>query len=422
MNAPSNPTGLEGFDAFAIVVGISHYERLPSLPAVSDAEDVTGALRDPTLCAYPASAVEILLEDRATKGAILETLDRVARSARSTSHVFLYFSGHGGRVNEGACADCYLMPVDSTWRSPEELARTAISGKELSERLRRIAAKRVTVVLDCCRAAGIAEAKDASASPLDPRIPSRELAMLAEGRGRAVLAASQADGLAYTMPGQRNSVFTHYLLEGLRGAAGGTGGVIRVCDLFHYVQQSVASQMPAQRPVFRAEIEENYPIALYRGGIAPALALRKVDDGCIYDAFVSYRRVMPDREWVEQVLVPKLETLGLKLCLAHRDFRLGAPRIREMERAVEASRYTLAVLTPRYLEGTFEEFQTLLAQHQSLEAHAPRFIPLMRDDCRPALGIRTTEWLDVADSELEDATLQRLAQRLREPYRAPLGS
>jgi hypothetical protein len=313
------------------------------------------------------------------------------------------------------------MPVDSTWRSPEDLARTAISGRELCEPLRRIAAKRVTVVLDCCRAAGIAEAKDAGASSLDPRNPSRELAMLAEGRGRAVLAASRADGLAYSAPGEQNSVFTRYLLEGLRGAAGGTGGVIRVCDLFHYVQQHVAAAMPAQRPVFRAEIEENYPIALYRGGRPPDLALPKPDDGCAYDAFVSYRRVSPDREWVERALVPKLESLGLRLSLAHRDFRLGSPRIREMERAVEASRYTLAVLSPQYLEGAFEEFETLLAQHQSLEGRAPRFIPLMRRECRPALGIRTTEWLDVTDAALEDATLQRLALRLREPYRAPLG-
>ena len=35
------------------------------------------------------------------------------------------------------------------------------------------------------------------------------------------------------------------------------GGFVRVCDLFHYVQQRVVGQ----RPVFRAELEENYPIA-----------------------------------------------------------------------------------------------------------------------------------------------------------------
>lgn len=383
----SEPGRAISFEGFAVVVGVSRYERLPILPETKDAGDVAAVLRDPALCAYPPSQVEVLEEEAATRDAILEALERVAASARTTSSVFVYFSGHGGRSTSGAGADCYLMPVDSTWRSAEDLARTAISGNEVAAVLRRIVAGRVTVVLDCCRAAGIAEPKDAEASALDPRMPAQALAALVQGRGRAVLAASTADGLAYAVPGRRNSLFTHHLLEGLRGAAGGTGGVIRVCDVFDYVQRRIVADMPAQRPVFRAELEENYPLALHRGGQVPALVVPHLDDAFAYDAFVSYRRVPPDRAWVEQQLLPPLEGLGLRLCLAHRDFRLGAPRIREMEKAVGASRYTVAVLSPRYLEGPFEEFQALLAQHQSLEARGPRFIPLLREDCRPSLGI-----------------------------------
>jgi len=37
----------------------------------------------------------------------------------------------------------------------------------------------------------------------------------------------------------------------VRGGAVGTGGVIRVCDLFHYVQQRVVTDNAAQRPVFK---------------------------------------------------------------------------------------------------------------------------------------------------------------------------
>jgi hypothetical protein len=138
-----------------------------------------------------------------------------------------------------------------------------------------------------------------------------------------------------------------------------------------------------------------------------------------YDAFVSYRRDDPvDAAWVEQVMVPRLEQLGLRLCLEHRDFRLAQPRIREIERAVARSRYTVAVLTPSYLDGGFEDLQALLSQHQSWEMRVARFIPVMRRTCRPPLGARTTSLLDLRlDLEVE-AGLQRLARELRKPPRS----
>lgn len=414
MHSTQRRVRLEGS---ALVIGISAYTRIPALPSVHDAEDIADVLRAADLCGYPAERVDLRVEAAATREAILEGLDRLVGSARASTSAFLYFSGHGGRLADGDPADAYLMPVDGTWRSPAELAKTAVSSSDIALRLRKIEADRVTIVLDCCRAAGIAEAKGAPS--ILPAIDGPSLASLAKGRGRAVLAASRADGTAYASPGHRNSVFTQHLLDGLRGGARGTGGVIRVCDLFDYVQQKVTVEFPDQRPVFKAELEENYPLTLHRGGESPPVVLPEAPDDCLFDAFVSYRRVAPDRAWVEQVLVPRLEGFGLRICLAHRDFRLGAPRIREMERAIERSRYTIAVLSPRYLEGAFEEFQAVLAQHQSVETRAPRFVPLLREPCRPALGIRTTEWLDVSDPELEDATVQRLAQRLREAYRDP---
>ena len=36
------------------------------------------------------------------------------------------------------------------------------------------------------------------------------------------------------------------------------------------VQEKVVADQPNQRPVLKVELEENYPIVLYRGGKAPA--------------------------------------------------------------------------------------------------------------------------------------------------------
>ncbi len=41
--------------------------------------------------------------------------------------------------------------------------------------------------------------------------------MLAQGKGRVVIASSRPDELSWVLPGMRNSLFTHYILEVLRG-------------------------------------------------------------------------------------------------------------------------------------------------------------------------------------------------------------
>jgi hypothetical protein len=402
-------------DAHALAVGVSRYQHIRPLPDVMDAEDVAAVLADPRHGAYPPGHVALLRDGEATRAAILDRLDALAARTGPRSSVFLYFSGHGGQLT-GAAPECYLMPVDAADEGADDLARTAISGRELSDRLRAIPAARVTVVLDCCRAAGLAEPKDVRPLRLEPSLSADALSPLARGRGRAVLAASTRDGDAIVWRGQRNGVFTRHLLDGLRGGATGTGGVIRLFDLYHFVQQRVAAEPGGQRPVFKADLEENYPVAFHRGGQAPPLEIRPPTGGFRWDAFVSYRREDPlDRAWVEGALVPRLERYGLAICLRHRDFRLGHPVLREMERAVEESRYTVAVLTPAYLDGAFEERETLLARHRDLEGRSHGFLPLFRRSCRPSLGIRAVAALDLADDASFEVDVQRLAQALREP-------
>ena len=407
-------------DAHAVVIGIARYRSVPPLAPTRDAEDVAAVLGDPASCAYPPPRVRLLLDEHATRDAIHAALDALARDTRATSTAFVYFSGHGARVSAAGDAAYYLLPVDAIASPRDELPRTAISSAELSARLRAIPAARLTVVLDCCRAAELADPDLAAAGP-GAGLSADEVAPLAHGRGRAVLAASRADGDAYAMPGARNSTFTGHLLRGLRGAAPGVGGVIRVCDLFHYVQQHVAAEPANQHPVFKAELEENYPIARYRGGAPEPLALPPPPDDAPYDVFLSYRHDDPDdRAWVEDLVVPYLESVGLRACLEHRDFRLGANRIAETERAIAHSRYTAAVFTPAYVAGGFDELPWFLAAHAAAESRLPRLIPLLRRRCNLSLHARMTAVLDVSHDAEVPAALQRLALALRQPPRSRL--
>ena len=138
-------------------------------------------------------------------------------------------------------------------------------------------------------------------------------------------------------------------------------------------------------------------------------------DGFAYDVFLSYRGQEPDKSWVRKTLRPRLEAEGLRVCIDHRDFRLGAPLVLEMARAVEQSRYTLAVLSPAYLTSNFAELENVLAEHLGLEQGQRRLLAVLRQDCTPRLGMRARLWLDMTDDAEFETDLARLAYELRRP-------
>ena len=138
-------------------------------------------------------------------------------------------------------------------------------------------------------------------------------------------------------------------------------------------------------------------------------------DAFVYDAFISYRQQEPDRNWVRGVLVPGLEAAGLRICVDYECFRLGAPLVLEMGRAVEQSRYTLGVLSPAYLDSNFTELENVLSEHLGLERSERRLLMVMREPCKPRLGIRARLWLDMTDDAETETNLERLASELRRP-------
>jgi hypothetical protein len=151
------------------------------------------------------------------------------------------------------------------------------------------------------------------------------------------------------------------------------------------------SAMIVNATIFKAELEENFPIALYLGEKAPALPLpAPVTDGLAYNVFLSYRQQELDKTWVRKILRPRLEAEGLRVCIDRGDFHLGAPRVTEMARAVEQSRYTLAVLFPRYLTSNFTEVGNVLAEHLGLEQSQLRLLAVMCEDCKLRLGMPAT--------------------------------
>ena len=79
-----------------------------------------------------------------------------------------------------------------------------------------------------------------------------------------------------------------------------------------------------------------------------------------YDVFISYSS--HDREWVRGELLKRIERVGLRAFIDFRDFKRGAPSIKEMERGVSTCRKTLLVLTPGYIESEWCEIENIMLE------------------------------------------------------------
>ncbi len=88
------------------------------------------------------------------------------------------------------------MPVDVRYSSDEELADTAIAGKEFSEALRQLRSRRVLVIFDCCHSGGIGEPKSPYGTEIKAGLPDEYYKVLSKGWGRVIIASSRPNAVS----------------------------------------------------------------------------------------------------------------------------------------------------------------------------------------------------------------------------------
>jgi Caspase domain len=218
----------------ALVIGLTDYHAIPSLPDAirNDAAALRQVLVAPR-CGCPEERVTSLVDAQATRAAILDALDQLARDTTDQDTVLVYLAGHGGRL-AGSSDACFL--VHDT--DPGDLAGTALSARALTEKLAAIGARKLLVFLDCCHAAGAAVSQ--AAPSFTPGLDHEALAPLLEREGRAVVSSSKASELSLILDGDSSSLFAKHLLRGLQGDAG-VGGLVTFGRLVDHVAARVAA-------------------------------------------------------------------------------------------------------------------------------------------------------------------------------------
>jgi hypothetical protein len=191
---------------------------------------------------------------------------------------------------------------------------------------------------------------------------------------------------------------------------------VRVFDLFEYLQPRVTTDEPRQHPVFKAEIEENFAVALWQGGAQGEVP--RDTQGFRYDAYISYVDREPDANWVWETLVPRLEQAGLRVAVSGDVEEPGVARVVNVERGITQAKRTIVVLSEAYLADHMADFENVLAQTLGIQEGQYRLLPVTiepRAEERLPVRIGMLSSVDLADARWSERNFIRLVAALQGP-------
>lgn len=229
--------------SWAVVIGIDDYEKAPRLKyAAADARAMADALRQ------QGFQVAELYNKQATKAAIERELsDKLVDRVGEQDRVVIFYAGHGDtKTVKGGKTMGYLLPVEGQQAA---LGETSVSMGRIKELADALPSKQVLFLVDVCYG-GIAGNQFRSTLPA---MTVAYLKQITRERGRQLITAGGPDQQALESPEWGHSVFTYYLLEGLKGLADlNDDGIIPASELYSYLDSRVftAAQMKGhvQRP------------------------------------------------------------------------------------------------------------------------------------------------------------------------------
>lgn len=234
-------------ERYGIVIAINQYQD-PNLPSLQYAEK-DGLEVFTTLLHNAGFAREnlvLLLGKEATYQNIKRAFcSFLYRRAKEEDRVFLFFAGCGGaekdplKIYEDRWRK-YLLPYDCRY---DEFFSSAMDIDELARYLKGLASKEIHFFIDCSFKGGRGS-RSATSSPkaMEEAFDDSFVEPLLSGRGRNIYMAADPNDGAYESNSLEHGIFTHCLLEGLRGKAKREGQWITPEDLAEYLRLQVRSK------------------------------------------------------------------------------------------------------------------------------------------------------------------------------------
>jgi len=243
----------------ALLVGINSYEDplVSSLNfSVNDVEGFYEILVDPERGKCNKDNIKLLsdkTDEKPSRSKVISELKRICRRAEPGDIILFYFSGHGYEKDGKPyllCSDTYLNAVEET-AIPVEMIR-----KTMEESNARVK----IIILDACHSGAIKGIKDSGKM-------TEQLfkAFFPPPQGFAVLSSCKLGEYSYEWWEKEHSVFSYYLLEGLRGSADkDRDGIVTLIDVYQFTRENVSKWAfqngKEQTPTMEARISGDIPL------------------------------------------------------------------------------------------------------------------------------------------------------------------
>jgi Caspase domain len=220
-------------NTYALVIGIERYrERLPKADFADHDAVLMGEYLTKVL-GYQDENVMVRLNEKAARSDLEKYVEHwLPNRVEKDASVFFYFSGHG--APNPKTAEAYLVPYDG---DPTFLDSTGYPLRRLFERLAKLPAAEVIVVLDTCFSG--AGGRSVIAKGMRPVGLSVENPILASGK-IVVLTASAGNQVASTYEQRGHGLLTYFFLKGLQGGADhNNDGALELAKLYSYLKPQV---------------------------------------------------------------------------------------------------------------------------------------------------------------------------------------
>ncbi len=219
----STESKIMGDNDYAIIIGIEGYSSLPKSDySYDDARLVKDYFK---ALGVKERNIELLIDEKATLSGIMKSIEAwLPNKLKKGGKVFVYYSGHGSP--DPVTGEAFLVPYDG---DPNYLGVTGYPLKRLYEKLGRLQASEVIVVLDSCFSG--AGGRSVLAKGARPLVMTSQSAVLPQNL--VVLSATQGSQISTSSQEKGHGIFTYHFLKAIKN------GKKSVSEIYEHIKPYV---------------------------------------------------------------------------------------------------------------------------------------------------------------------------------------